>query len=421
MKIVNHLARPFKSFLKDSSGNVAIMYALAALPLFLAAGAAIDMARFNSAQTHLQSSIDAGALAAAGSNLKTDGARIAAAKAMFDANIAHGAAAGYPVTANFKIVDGVVKSDATVKLPMAFMQLAGIDTMDAISRAEVGLASDKKAEIVMVLDYSGSMGEVSGKQVKYVAMKNAATSLVNDLAASAADKVKFGLVPFSHHVYTTLPKAHVLGAIGTGTWTGCTQDRKFPFNTTVATPNADAGSKWKQAQAPEHLAWGCKGYVDNNLQTVDLTDKFKIVTNQLAIMKPYAWTHIAVGVEFGYHMLSPNAPYTQGASFKDGETEKFMVVLTDGMQTEPSFGPGGIRNVAQGETNLESLCTTAKKDGITIITMAFDLDDSTTRKRLKNCSTDPDKHFFIANDETDLAKAFDAVKQAITAEVYLSK
>ena len=79
MKIVNHLARPFKFFLKDSSGNVAIMYALAALPLFLAAGAAIDMARFNSAQTHLQSSIDAGALAAAGSNLKTDGARIAAA------------------------------------------------------------------------------------------------------------------------------------------------------------------------------------------------------------------------------------------------------------------------------------------------------------------------------------------------------
>ncbi len=421
MKIVNHLARPFKSFLRDSSGNIAVMYALVALPLFLAAGAAIDMARYNSAQTHLQSSIDAGALAAAASNLKTDGARIAAAKAMFDANIAHGAAAGYPVTANFKIVDGVVKSDATVKLPMAFMQLAGIETMDANSKAEVGLAKDKKAEIVLVLDYSGSMGEVSGKEIKYVAMKNAATSLVNDLAATAADKVKFGLVPFSHHVYTTLPKAHVLGATGTGSWTGCTQDRQFPFNTTAATPTAVDGSKWKQAQAPEHLDWGCKGYVDNNLSTVDLTDKFMTVTSRLAIMKPYAWTHIAVGVEFGYHMLSPNAPFTQGASFKDGETEKFLVVLTDGQQTEPGFGPGAIRTVAQGESNLESLCATARKDGITIITMAFDLDDSTTRKRLKNCSTDPAKHFFIANDEADLAKAFEAVKQAITAEVYLSK
>ena len=421
MKLRHRITAPFKSFLRDSAGNIAVMYALVALPLFLAAGAAIDMARFNSAQTHLQSSIDAGALAAAGSNLKTDSARIAAAKAMFDANIAHGAAAGYPVTANFKIVDGVVKSDATVKLPMAFMQLAGIKTMDAVSNAEVGLAKDKKAEIVMVLDYSGSMGEVSGKEIKYVAMKNAATALINDLAASASDKVKFGLVPFSHHVYTTLPKAHVLGATGTGSWTGCTQDRKFPFNITAATPSASAGSKWKQAQAPEHLDWGCKGYVDNNLKTVDLTDKFKTVTNQLAIMKPYAWTHIAVGVEFGYHMLSPNAPYTLGASFKDGDTEKFMVVLTDGMQTEPGFGTGAIRTVAQGETNLESLCTSAKKDGITIITMAFDLDDSTTRKRLKNCSTDPDKHFFIANDEADLAKAFEAVKQAVTAEVYLSK
>ena len=421
MTLHNCLTRQFKSFLKDTSGNIAIMYALAALPLLLAAGSAIDMVRYNSTQTHLQSAIDAAALAAAGSNLKTDKDRIAAADAMFKANIAHGAAAGYPVSASFKIVDGVVKSEATVKMPTAFMQLAGIENMDAFGNAEVGLAKNKKAEVVLVLDYSGSMGEVSGKDVKYVAMKNAATALVNDLAASAADKVKFGLVPFSHHVYTTLPKSHVLGATGAGSWTGCTQDRTFPFNVAATTPTSADGSKWKQPQAPEHKDWGCTGYVDNNLRTIDLTDKFTTVTNQLKIMKPYAWTHIAVGVEFGYHMLSPNAPFTQGASFKDNETEKFMVVLTDGQQTEPGFGPGGIRTVTQGESNLEQLCTTAKKDGITIITMAFDLDDSSTRKRLKNCATDPDKHFFIADDEADLAKAFDAVKKAITAEVYLSK
>ena len=36
------------------------------------------------------------------------------------------------------------------------------------------------------------------------------------------------------------------------------------------------------------------------------------------------------------------------------ETQKFMVVLTDGAQTEPAFGPGSTRTVAQGEANLES-------------------------------------------------------------------
>ena len=411
----------FKSFLKDSTGTVAIMYALVIVPLFLCSGAAIDMVRFNAAQTHLQSSLDSGALAGAGTGVKTNGDRLAAAQALFDANMKEGAAAGYETSASFDIQGGVVLAEATVKVPMAFMQLAGIDTMDAIGKAEVGLAKDKKAEIVMVLDYSGSMGEVSGSQVKYVAMKDAATALVNDLAAASADKVKFGLVPFSHHVYTTLPKSYVLGATGGGNWTGCTQDRQFPFNTSADTPTSAVGSKWNQTQAAEHKAWGCKGYTDNNLKTVDLTNKFSSITGQLAIMKPYAWTHIAVGVEFGYQMLSPNAPFTQGVSFGDADTQKFMVVLTDGEQTEPGFGPSGIRTVSQGENNLEALCASAKKDGITIITMAFDLNDTTTRKRLKNCSTDPKKHFFIADDATDLANAFDAVKEAITAQVYLSK
>jgi hypothetical protein len=96
-------------------------------------------------------------------------------------------------------------------------------------------------------------------------------------------------------------------------------------------------------------------------------------------------------------------------------------VLTDGMQTEPGFGPGSSRTVARGEQNLEALCANAKKDGITVISMAFDLNDSGTRQRLQDCATDPDKHFFVANSADDLSGAFEAVKAAVTAEVYLSK
>jgi hypothetical protein len=152
-----------------------------------------------------------------------------------------------------------------------------------------------------------------------------------------------------------------------------------------------------------------------------LSNNFADIKNRLSIMTPYAWTHISLGVEFGYHLLSKNAPYQEGVDFSDDKTKKFMVVLTDGEQTEPGFGPGSTRTVAQGEKNLETLCTNAKADGITIITMAFDLYDSGTRKRLQECATDPDKYFFIANDTADLAGAFDAVKAAVVAQVYLSK
>jgi hypothetical protein len=65
-------------------------------------------------------------------------------------------------------------------------------------------------------------------------------------------------------------------------------------------------------------------------------------------------------------------------SYDDEETQKFMVVLTDGAQTEPAFGPGGARTVSQGESNLEAFCTNAKTARITMITIAYDLGDNAT-------------------------------------------
>ena len=81
------------------------------------------------------------------------------------------------------------------------------------------------------------------------------------------------------------------------------------------------------------------------LSTLPLTDDFTAIGKQLDVMKPYAWTHIALGAEFGYHLLSPNAPYTEGAAYADKTTRKVMVLLTDGEQTEPGFGSGS-RSVA---------------------------------------------------------------------------
>jgi Flp pilus assembly protein TadG len=420
MNRTSSLKKMIRRFRSAQTGSVATMFALASVPLLLATGAAVDFLRFNAAQTHVQASLDAAALAAAAGKGITDAKRISAAQAVFDQNIKAGTANNLEVKAEFKVIDERIVSTAEVEVPVSFMAVAGFERLKGVSSAEVGIQADKKAEVVMVLDYSGSMGETAGTQVKYIAMKEAAKSLVTDLSKTDPDKVKFGLVPFSHHVYTTLPSAYVLGGTGSS-WTGCTQDRQYPFNISDSTPTTAPKSKWNQAVAPEHAAWGCDGYVWNNLKTMDLTDNFSGIKSRLDAMKPYAWTHIAVGVEFGYQMLSPNAPFTAGAAYNDKETKKFMVVLTDGMQTEPAFGAGGKRDVASGEANLEKLCESAKANGITIITMAFDLDDTSTRKRLQNCASEGTGNFFVVDDATALASAFEAVKAAITAEVYLSK
>lgn len=421
MQIRSKLQHFLKNFGICQKGSIAVFYAISAIPVFVAAGSAIDYVRYFANATELQAALDSAALAAAATPEATETERLALAKATFARNLEGGDLSDSAITSSFDIENDTVVAAAQLDMATSLMQFAGIKAMKLSVGAEVAVPGNKKAEIALVLDYSGSMSETIAGGVKYVAMKNAAKDLISDLEAANPDKVKFALVPFSHHVYGTLPKSYILGATGSGNWTGCTQDRKYPYNLTDATPTSANASKWGQAQAPVHISSGCGGYVSNNLVMKPLTNDFAGLKSQLDIMTPYAWTHIALGVEFGFHMLSDNAPFSEGVSYDDDETEKFMVVLTDGYQTEPAFGPGGTRTVAQGEANLEALCTNAKAKGITMITIAYDLDDTATRNRLKNCATDPNTNFFVATDTAAVASAFDNIKSIITAQVFVSK
>jgi Flp pilus assembly protein TadG len=411
----------FKRFAKAEKGTVGVTLALSIVPLLVAAGVGIDMARFTNVHSQMQVALDAGAVAAAAAKGKTSAQRVAIGEDAFKANIDSGLVSTLSNTVSYKVVGKTIQGRVDANMPTTLLAVAGLNDIDVGASTEVTIPDDKKAEIALVLDYSGSMEDVSGSEVKYIAMRDAATKLIDDITKDNADKVKFALVPFSHHVYTSLPNAFVLGKGTSGTWTGCTQDRQYPYNLTDATPDGSNPSKWGQANAPDHAAYGCSGYKSRNLVVKPLTADFGAVKSQLNAMKPYAYTHVALGVEFGYQVLSPNAPYSEGVSYTDKGTNKYMVVLTDGAQTEPAFGPGGIRTVDQGDENLVALCNNAKASGITMITVAFDLDDSSQRARLKSCATDPAKNFFVANSSEDVAQAFDEITNAITATAFLSK
>jgi Flp pilus assembly protein TadG len=420
MVTFKRVASSLKQFARDQAGTTAITFALSIVPMLLAGGAAIDYIRYSDTETKLQAALDSGALAvAASSNLSTS-QRVKLGTDTAISNLKASGIDGNDADLKFMVNGKAVKASAYLALPSAFMQLAGLSKMSIAVETEISLPDKKSAEVALVLDYSGSMEEVSGGQVKYVAMKNAAKKLVSDLEAANPKKIKIGLVPFSHHVWTTMPEKYIVGKTGTGTWTGCTQDRRYPFNLTDATPTVDDTTKWGQPQAKAHLSDGCGAYVPNGLKVAPLTDNFSAIRSQLDAMRPYAWTHIALGAEFGYHLLSPNEPFSGGAEYSNKTVKKIMVLLTDGRQTEPAFGDG-VRNVGQGESNLTAICTNAKAKGITIITIAFDLQDKETRKRLSDCSTDPDKHFFVAEDSAEVASAFEDIKTQITAQVYISR
>jgi Flp pilus assembly protein TadG len=416
-KLTNSLSRYFIA----EAGTTAVTFALSVVPLLVATGAAVDYMRYSNAETKVQAALDAGALAVAAAPNLSNAKRLKAGQDSFAANLKSVGIDPKAVDSSFAMQGTGVAASATYDMPTGLMQVAGLTNMRVEVETTISIPEGKKAEIALVLDYSGSMNETAGGQVKYVAMRNAAKKLVTDLEVANPKRLKVGLVPFSHHVYATLPEKFIVGKSGTGAWTGCTQDRRYPANLTDATPDlTDNATKWGHAFAKVHAADGCDGYAPNKLKVAPLTEDFDAMRAQLDAMRPYAWTHIALGAEFGYHLLSPNEPFAQGADYGNKNVRKVMVLLTDGRQTEPAFG-NGVRTVGQGESNLAGICANAKASGITIITIAYDLRDEDTRARLRSCSTDPDKHFFIAEDGADVAAAFEDIKAQITAQVYISR
>src|SRR5437764_1511069 len=77
------LARLCRGFIASRRGNVAVIFGVAAVPLFGALGAALDFSRITRSQSTLQSAMDASVLAGLSA---TSGNEIATATRIFAAN-----------------------------------------------------------------------------------------------------------------------------------------------------------------------------------------------------------------------------------------------------------------------------------------------------------------------------------------------
>ena len=106
------------------------------------------------------------------------------------------------------------------------------------------------------------------------------------------------------------------------------------------------------------------------------------------------------------------------------ETLKAVVLLTDGQQTSPGYGPGGAWSVSQAEANMTSLCASMKTWGIRVITVSFDLNDEPTETRLRNCASedeDGNKYYYDTDTNDELAAAFGVIRDSLARNMYLSE
>ena len=442
-------------------GATAPIFAFCAIALVFAAGIAIDGSRQSTARVQVQSATDAAALAAAAAygtgseNYKT------VANSYFQKSIAQFpdlAAANITTDVSIDKTNNTLTMTATGEIPTTLTSIAGFDSMplgaDSSEPVSSGTGSGSgtgtqqvastgggsisstvslpvfsdhhKGQIVLVMDYSSSMDESIGGKKKYVTMRDEAAKLVSSLSQNKTNKdVEFGLVPFSHAVRVTMPNNYYYGQTGTSSTTNCIDDRNYPYNRSTSTP--DTSSK---NNSSKFFTTSCSYFSSKNLNVRALSLDHTATINQINAMSPYGNTHIALGMETAWHLLTPNAPYQ--APVNTEETLKAVVLLTDGQQTSPGNGPNNILSVAQAETNLEEQCKLMKAAGIRVVTVSFDLSDTQTQNRLKECSSVNEdkevaagqpkpKYYFNTNTNEELASAFGIIRDSLARNMYLSK
>lgn len=419
-----------KRFLRNSSGQAAIIFSLASIPLVVMLGMAVDYSSLVSNKKHLQATLDSAALAAAVAYANSDPNYAAVAQKYFNTNAPDELKASPPVV-HVSIDKETLQLKATVDTTFhnTIMSMVGQGTSEVGASTSVSLPvfSDyHKGEIVFVLDYSGSMDDKIDGTKKYVSMRDEATKLINALSQNGKNTdVKFGVVPFSGEVYATMPKKYWYNqGTGSANYTSCTRDRKYPYNTEDTTPDTStskSATRWGQPlKSGDDHGITCSAYSSRNLLVRPLTTEHAGTVTAISSMKPYNWTHISVGMEFGWHLLSPNQPFNQGVSYDTENTLKAIVLLTDGAQTEVGWGSGTTNTVAQAEKNLETLCTNIKAKGIRILTVAYDLYDNASTTRLQNCASSTEDAFNV-KDTKGLAAAFGIITNKLAKVMYIAK
>ena len=389
-------------YFTNKSGNIALTFAIALLPLMIAAGTAVDYSRLSNEKSKLQDAIDAAVLASAVEVGITDTARIRLAQDFFTSN------AQNPCKndASFLIKVKRIRGNASCKVPTTFMNLIGLAQMTLVATAAADWDSQQELEIALVLDSTGSMARTN----RMSELKQAVSIFADQLEPNASS-VRMAIVPFDTQVKLenvsvrssvfddatspfspgvncksltkedkkdcekfqkdcvgakakrhkricrrapvvskdnkTITSNNDLLGISETSWSGCMIDREQPYD--VSYDAADpliTDSQYPQA----HCATSA-------LQPIlPLTNNFGKIRSHVAKLQPSGNTNITIGLQWGMETLTKPLPFNETRSSGSKPIRKIMVLVTDGNNTQNRW------TTSQREINERTLkaCTSAK-------------------------------------------------------------
>lgn len=443
MKLVSEVYTKAASFKQDETGTILPITAIILTGLVLASGAAVDYSRYSNAKNVMNTALDAAILDAGirlGAGQTIDQKFEDDFNAFFNVNIV--GRGGF--TDNYKIVSfsadadtGKVSATANASVDTTLMRIAGIDEMN-ISTESAGIFEQVDTEVSIMLDVTGSM-----RGSKLTALQAAASEAVDILLTDGKKTrgTRVSIVPYATSVNignfasraTRNNQSQQVAALGNFTnptnnviTNGCVTGRAGREAATDASyTQFPVGSDIRTVQA-QNADLRCP-----KAKVTPLTNNAPKLKQEISKLQAAGWTAGHLGIAWSYYTLSPewNTLWNNqknAAGPYGSDTNKFAILMTDGVfntayngvgnTSADSFNSDAARTQSQAIS--AELCNNMKASGITVYTIAFELNDPTARTLLDNCAndeSDSQQFFYQADNEDELRDAFRSIVDNITS------
>ena len=434
------------SFGRSDRGNIAVLFAIAVVPVISFVGAAVDYTRANTARSSMQAAMDSTSLMLA-KDLQdgTINTTQITQKAMdyFKALYTNADAKQVGVTATYTAAAGngsKIEINGSGKIDTSFMKLVGIPDINFNANA-TSAWGNVRMRVALALDVTGSMRDDG----KMPAMQTAAKSLIDQLSPLAKNPgdIYISIVPFAKDVnlgtsyynqswidwsewektngtcssggYTTKSACQNASRTWTpanhNTWTGCVTDRTQDYDTKNTPPSSSNAPTMVVAE--EYVSGSekyCKTGNDPYMPPImPLSYDWSALKTLIGTLQPTGNTNQGIGMAWGWLTIGKGAPFNAPAKDTANYTYKeAIILLSDGLNTQNRW----YSSASQIDARQKILCDNAKAANITVYTIHVNTGGDPTSAVLKYCASGNDK-FFEVKQANQTLSVFNSIGQSL--------